>query len=80
MEESELRSLRSLFGGERQNNMSKLLRGKCEHLSVIECNVGGFGSLSCLDGDYHEGCPFKKRHALHQSLKNLVNVAEALEQ
>ncbi|MBI4014808.1 MAG: hypothetical protein HY365_02535 [Candidatus Aenigmarchaeota archaeon] len=78
MEESEVRSLRSLFGGERKNSVTGLLRGKCEHLSGIECNVGGFGSLSCLEESYHCECPFKARHTLHQRLKNLVNVADAL--
>ena len=42
----------------------KILRNSCEHLSQgVECNVGGFGSLRCLDESFHNACPFKQRHA-----------------
>ncbi|MBS3054677.1 MAG: hypothetical protein J4431_04020 [Candidatus Aenigmarchaeota archaeon] len=53
-----------------QGVVMKILQNRCEHLSPgVECNVGGFGSLQCLDGPFHRQCPFKQRHAYLNSRK-----------
>ncbi|MBI4019660.1 MAG: hypothetical protein HY364_05445 [Candidatus Aenigmarchaeota archaeon] len=55
-----------------QGLVMKILQNRCEHLSPgVECNVGGFGSLQCLDQPFHNQCPFKQNHAELERQKTL---------
>jgi hypothetical protein len=45
------------------NSKLNVIQNKCEHLSpMIECNVGGNGTVHCLKEDFHTFCPYKVRH------------------
>ena len=52
--------------------LNKQFLDKCQHLSkVVECNVGGFGTLKCVDENFHNECPFKKKHSELMQKKHL---------
>ncbi|MFC2143593.1 hypothetical protein ACFLQN_04305 [Candidatus Aenigmatarchaeota archaeon] len=36
--------------------------GKCKHISMsLDCMIGGFGNLQCMNTHYHKKCKYKTR-------------------
>jgi hypothetical protein len=42
--------------------LDKIMKTECPYISpTLECMLGGFGNLNCLDPKFHENCEAKEK-------------------
>jgi len=46
----------------KKNDIEKIIRRDCPYISpTLECLLDGFGSLNCLDPEFHKNCSIKEK-------------------
>lgn len=46
----------------KKDDIEKIIKSDCPYISpTLECLLDGFGSLNCLDPNFHENCEVKER-------------------